>query len=52
MNQLQIALIEYEESEKDIEALEVFITQSGASCLAEELAELVDSGVIDVYDQE
>jgi len=49
VNKLLEALRDYEEGMHDVEALEVFLIRSGASVLAEELAELVDNAMIDVY---
>ena len=49
MNQLLKQLIRYEQF-GDLEQLEVFIQSSGASILAEELGDLVVSGMVETGD--
>lgn len=51
MNKLVKQLIKYELF-GDMEQLELFIKQSGSSILAEELAEIVMSGNIDLFGED
>ena len=50
VNRLLKALIDYEEGLQDIEKLELFIIKSGSTIIAEELADLVDRALVDLYE--